>query len=273
MSNEFYGNQQQTETGSPAQAHAEAIRLRGYSIVHGVIEPEALKAWRARIDGIYAEQEKEFGASALEAIQERDVARAPLLYDRSFIDLAMQPLVLDVVQHLLGEWAILSLQNAVINRPGVKHHQSSWHRDLPHARFTSSHPVGINALFAIDDFSAETGGTQILPFTHQSLSLPSDGFIAENAMTATMTAGSVILFDAMIFHRAGANAAKAERRAVNHLYTLSMIKQQYDFPAALGDAAQFDAPTQRLLGYPSAVPRDDRAWRSARAARLNQAAA
>lgn len=270
----FYGNQEQNTIGSAIDGYVEEIRLRGYAVIPNVFSAQELEVWRTKIDAVYAQQEKEFGGpEALDAIQEKDVARAPLIYDRDFLGFAMQPIVMQVVHKILGEWAILSLQNAIINRPNTKHHQSTWHRDLPHAKFIALSPIAINALYAIDAFSEATGGTQILPFTHQSLTLPSAEFIEKNAITANVPAGSVILFDSLIFQRAGVNTATITRRAVNQLYTLSLIKQQYDFPAVFGDPSQFDEPTQRMLGYPSRVLRDDKEFRAVRAARLKKAKA
>jgi len=99
--------------------------------------------------------------------------------------------------------------------------------------------------------------------------LPSDAYIAANRVVASAPAGSAIVFDTMLFHRAGANSSANIRRAVNHLYTTPILKQQYDFPRALGDDANFDPAIARLLGYSSQVPIDVRAWRTARAARLS----
>jgi len=271
MAEDFYGQQSQRVISDRADTHVEELQLLGYTVIPSVLTDSALDGWRAKIDAIYHQQENAFGgAQALEQIQERDMCRCPLLYDHSFIDLAAQPIVMQIVHKILGEWAILSLQNAIINRPGTTHHQGTWHRDLPHAQFTSSHPIAVNAMVAIDEFSVSTGATHILPFTHHSLQVPSAEYIAAHAKPVMCKPGSIVMFDAMIFHRAGVNTSSIIRRGVNHLYTLSMIKQQYDFPRAFGSAAQFDEPTQRLLGYPSAVPLDDRSWRKMRAQRLTR---
>lgn len=267
MKESFYGNINQTQADDEATRHAEEIALRGFTIIKGLFSADDLAEWRKKIDLVYDIQEQEFGRDALILIQELDTCRAPLIYDFEFIKLATHPTILSVVEKFLGNWFILNLQNAVINRPHQTHHQSSWHRDLPYQNWVISRPLAINALLAIDDFSELTGGTLVVPFTHKTEVLPSDAYIAANRVIAAAPAGSAILFDSMLFHRAGANTSHAVRRAVNHLYTTPILKQQYDFPRALGDRPDMEPAIARLLGYTSQVPIDVLAWRKARTAR------
>ncbi|MFH2139919.1 MAG: phytanoyl-CoA dioxygenase family protein [Pseudomonadota bacterium] len=267
MKESFYGRIQQTKVDGDVARYVEEIAVRGFTVIPELFSLEQLTAWREKIDGVYRAQETDFGRDALIAIQELDMCRAPLLYDFEFIQLATHPLILSVVKEILGDWFILNLQNAIINRPNQMHHQSSWHRDLPYQNWVISRPLAINALVAIDEFSEITGGTHVVPFTHKTEVLPSDAYIDANRIVAAAPAGSAIVFDSMLFHRAGANRSSNIRRAVNHLYTTPILKQQYDFPNALGTRPDMDAATARLLGYTSQVPLNDRVWRANRAAR------
>ncbi|MDH3536508.1 MAG: phytanoyl-CoA dioxygenase family protein [Gammaproteobacteria bacterium] len=268
MKDKFYGSLKQTAVHDDIDLHVEEISIKGYSVVTGLIDAESLDSWRERIDDIYLRQEADFGKDELARIQETDACRAPLLYDLDFVKLAAHPKVLSIVDRILGDWYILNLQNAVINRPETEHHQSSWHRDLPHQNFVISQPLAINALYAIDDFSELSGGTCILPLSHKTEVLPSDEYIERNQLSVVMPAGSAVVFDSMLLHRAGVNKGNSIRRALNHLYTRPILKQQYDFPRALGDQINLDSRTEQLLGYTSQVPVDDKAWRHARARRM-----
>ena len=267
MKESFYGRIEQTEVNDDIARYAEEIAIQGFTIIPNLFSSAELKVWRDKIDTVYSQQEQEFGKDNLRAIQELDMCRAPLLYDFDFIQLATHPTILAVVSYFLGDWFILNLQNAIINQPHQKHHQSSWHRDLPYQNWVISRPIAINALLAIDAFSEVTGGTHVVPFTHKMEILPSDIYIEANRVVASAPAGSAIIFDTMLFHRAGANSSKNIRRAVNHLYTTPILKQQYDFPRALGERAGLDPDILRLLGYTSQVPIDVRDWRKARAER------
>lgn len=210
----------------------EEIGMRGFTIIKDLLPAEELTVWREKIDRIYERQEKEFGREALAAIQEIDFCRPPLLHDFEFIKLATHQHFLPIILAFLVDWFVLNLQNAIINRPNKGHHQSSWHRDLPYQNCVMSRPLAINVLL--------------------------------NRQAAAASAGSAIVFDSMLFHRAGANTSSVIRRAVNQLYTSPIIKQQYDFPRALGAQPRLEPAIARLLGYDSQVPIDDQAWRRLR---------
>ena len=76
--------------------------------------------------------------------------------------------------------------------------------------------------------------------------------------------GSFIVFDSMLFHRAGVNRTDRVRRAVNQVYTIPLIAQQISLPAALGGRYNSDSQLARLLGYESAPAESVVAWRERR---------
>jgi ectoine hydroxylase-related dioxygenase (phytanoyl-CoA dioxygenase family) len=270
MVDSVYGHLEQTQVGDDIAQYAEQIAIRGFTVIPALFSGADLIKWREKIDSVYNKQETEFGRDALIAIQELDTCRAPLLYDFEFIQLAAHALVLSVVKRLLGDWVILSQQNGIINRPNQTHHQNSWHRDLPYQNYVISRPLAISALIAIDEFSEATGGTHVVPFTHKLETLPSAPYIESNRAVIAAPAGSAIVFDSMLFHRAGVNKSQIVRRGVNQVYTIPLLKQQYDFPRALGQRLDLAPAIAQLLGYTSQVPIDDRAWREGRAARARR---
>lgn len=264
MKENFYGKLSQVECNSDIDLYVEEIRNDGFTIIENILSEDELKNYRKKIDEVYKTQEDEFGLEKLTSIKEKNMCRMPLKYDDYFINIATNKIVLEVVERFLGEFYILNLQNAIINNPNEEHHQSSWHRDLPYQNYVISNPLSINALFCIDDFSVETGGTVVVPYTHKTEILPSDRYIKKHAVTAVAKAGSVIVFDSMLFHKAGYNSSNIIRRAVNHQYQIPLLKQFYDFPKALDGKFSDDEFLAQLLGYTSQVPLDDVTWRNGR---------
>lgn len=264
MKENFYGRLLQVDSKDDVDLYVEEIKNDGFVIIEDVLSKEELQLYREKIDNIYEAQEKEFGAERLEKLNEKNMCRMPLKYDDYFINIATNRVVIDIVKRILGDFFILNLQNSIINTPDEEHHQSSWHRDLPYQNFVISNPLSINALFCIDDFNETTGGTVVVPFTHRTEVLPSDKYISKHAVTANAKAGSVIVFDSMLFHKAGYNSSNIIRRAVNHQYQIPLLKQFYDFPKALNGKFADDKFLSQLLGYTSQVPLDDIEWREKR---------
>ena len=238
------------------------IRKVGFTVIDSGLNAAELQDIRERIDGIYAFQLQEIGGlEQLMRIDDGNVARSLLGYDEYFIKLAAHPRIMAINKLLLGEYFILMSQNAIINDPGDAHYQLTWHRDLNYQHFTSSRPLAASALFCIDAFSPETGGTFVLPASHKDETFPSPEYIAKHETQVSAPAVAILLFDAMIYHRAGENRSPGLRRAVNHIYTLPLIKQQISFPKMLGDKFQNDPELRQFLGYETETADSVQHWR------------
>ncbi len=264
MKDDFYGRLDQTPCNSDIELHVEEIRTHGFSIVENLLNEDELDIYREKIHSIYKQQEDKLGLDKLTSLQEKDLCRMPIKYDDFFINLVINEKILSIVKKILGDYFILNLQNAIINTPNEKHHQNKWHRDLPYQNYVISNPLSINVLFCIDDFSRETGGTAVLPYTHKMDVLPSDRYIKKHSLLLNAKAGSAIVFDSMLIHKAGYNSSQKTRRAVNHMYSTPIMKQFYDFPRALKGKFSEDKFLSQLLGYTSQTAIDDVAWRENR---------
>lgn len=256
-----YGINQQTILTTAWEAHIEELQINGFSVLHDVLHDLELKECRQKLDAVYQLQKEEIGEENLEKINEKNLARCPLVYDNYFLQLAIHPRILEIIKHILGEYFILHLQNGIINTPNEEHHQSSWHRDLPYQNFVISKPLAIGALYCIDDFTVESGSTFVLPHSHRVESIPSAKFIETYSQQIIAKAGSVILFDSMLFHKAGYNSANFIRRAINHVYAVPILKQQINLPLALKGKYADDEFLSKFLGYQSNSATSDVEWR------------
>jgi ectoine hydroxylase-related dioxygenase (phytanoyl-CoA dioxygenase family) len=249
-----FGVKEFSSAASEVDQAAEDIRLLGYKIVPGALTAAELDEAREKMDRIYAQQIDEAGGEhQLAAINDTYTARCMLAYDEFFLKVATNAKVLSIVQRFLGDYFVLMLQNGVINIPSVGNEQNagSWHRDLNYQHFISTRPISISALFCVDDFSEETGGTFVLPASHKSEAFPSEEFVRQHEQVINARAGSVIVFDSMMYHRGGLNRSPRPRRAINHMYTLPFIKQQISLPHMLKGKYRDDQFLNKFLGYDS----------------------
>lgn len=264
MKETSYGVRKQARVTGDLDRHVEELTILGFTILENVVNESDLQELRDRLDRVYSVQENSLGKENLAAINEVNLARCPLAYDDYFLTLATNKRILEIVDQLLGGFFVLHLQNGIINLPNEKHHQSSWHRDLPYQDFEISKPLALSALYCVDDFSTETGATIILPFSHRLDLLPSEDFIEKHQMSVGAPRGSVIVFDSMLYHRAGYNSSVNPRRAVNHVFTAGILKQQVDIPAMLDGKYRDDSFLAMLLGYDSRMAKSVDEYRSER---------
>lgn len=249
-----YGVKERHRLESEFDGYVEDIKRDGFAILPGVLSEAELEEGRAKLDRIYEVQLEEFGGiERLEAIGDIYVAGCLLAYDEFFLKMATKPRVLALVEHFLGDYFTLMMQNGIINVPQVGEEQnpSRWHRDLGYQHFTSSRPLGITALYCLDDFSEVTGGTRVLPGSHKAETFPSDDYVRRHERSVEAPAGSAVMLDVMVYHGGGYNRSQQVRRGVNNIYTLPLIKQQISMPSMLKGRYSDDPFLSKLLGYDS----------------------
>jgi ectoine hydroxylase-related dioxygenase (phytanoyl-CoA dioxygenase family) len=268
-----FGVKEYSSATSEVERAVEDIRITGDTVLSGVLSADELAVCRTKLHEVYARQVEEVGAEdRLHLIHDAYTARCPLAYDDFFLRVATHPRVLDVVAALLGDYYIIMLQNGLLNVPDVGNDQNAgqWHRDLNYQHFVSTRPLSISALFCIDRFSAESGGTMMLPGSHKHEPFPSEDYVRAHETPIDAEPGAVLVFDSMIYHRGGLNRTAEPRRAINHMYTLPLLRQQISVPKLLGGRYQDDPFLRRFLGYEIETPDSVRAFREERIARVAQ---
>lgn len=248
-----YGVRLANESRSPLDEAAETLRLLGYAVVDAGLSSAELEALRNRFRTLY--EADEHGALR-RAAGEAELLRCPLALDPAFLSLAANPRILTLCEALIGPGFILNQQNGVVNPAGAEtYSQSPFHRDLPYQHFVSSRPLALNALFCLDPFTEENGATWVIPASHKEEAFPSEPVLRAQRRQISAPAGSFLVLDCMLWHGGGVNRSAQDRRAVNHVYTIAMMRQQIDLPAYLGEGFTRDERLRQLLGFRHPQPR------------------
>lgn len=257
------------------QHTVNAVRTAGYMIVEGVVSPDLVTETRDHMYSVRDRIQSEVGAERLARAGELGILRNMMKYDEFFLRYLELPEMLQVVDATVSSTAILHLQNGFILpsfSPGEapRTFQNRFHMDFP--RVLNGYMASINALFAIDEFTAQNGGTLAVPGTQQQTLPPDPAYLERAASPVECPAGSMLVFDSTLWHAAGANVSGKDRLGMNHQFTRSFIKQQVDYVRALGDECVLRQPprTQQLLGWYTRVvtsldeyykPEDERLYR------------
>ncbi len=264
-----YGVHNQTRSETEIDRAVESIRLVGFAVVDGGYGPSEIARFATSFDRALDANLARHGLEFLKRLDENNTMRALLGIDRTFLELAQNSTVLAICRQLMGEYIILHQQNGVINPANAQHYnQAAFHRDLPYQHLVSSHPLAVNALYCVDTFTEQNGGTYVVPASHKSEAFPSDAMVGALQMQISAKAGSFILIDSMLFHCGGVNYTDRPRRAVSHLYSLPILRPQIDLSAELGEDYSDDADVRRLLGYDVRTPQSVAAFYAARQKRV-----
>jgi ectoine hydroxylase-related dioxygenase (phytanoyl-CoA dioxygenase family) len=246
-------------------ANVEELEYNGYTVISSGISSAELTTIREGVDRSYERQLTESIAASAVLKSDNDILRCPLAYDDIFLKIASAAPLMELCRRVIGTNFVLLQQNAIINRPTTKEYQSRWHRDLLYQHFVTTKKLALNALFCVDDFSFETGGTVVLPGTHRVEAFPSSRFVKIYEKVLNAAAGSIVVLDAMLFHRSGYNISTQNRRGVNHVIGRPLLVQQLDLPRILNGKHSEDPFLRRYLGYQWNPAPDVATWRSQRA--------
>jgi ectoine hydroxylase-related dioxygenase (phytanoyl-CoA dioxygenase family) len=249
-----YGIKHQAPAGSDLDRALEHLKLVGYAVLDSGYDSEEQAEIAAAFDRAHRAQADKYGDDSLREIDEHNTVRMPMSYEPVFRKLASNPRILAIAEHLIGGshttgTYVLNQQNGIVNPAGQDYNQAAYYRDLPYQHFTSSRPLAINALYCVDAFTSENGATLVIPGSHKSEPFPSDETVRALERQISAPAASFLVLDCMVYHSGAINRSAANRRAVNHVYTIPMIRQQIDIPSVLGPGDDLSEDMRKLFGY------------------------
>ena len=109
--------------------------------------------------------------------------------------------------------------------------------------------ISVSAIWAIDEFTAENGATEVIPGSHRwgdEVRRTDHPDVAK----VVMPAGSVVVFAGTLWHRGGANRSDRPRLAITPQYCEPWARQQEQQILSVGPrAAEYSERIQSLLGY------------------------
>jgi ectoine hydroxylase-related dioxygenase (phytanoyl-CoA dioxygenase family) len=167
---------------------------------------------------------------------------------RVFDEQAIDPLLLGVLDRVLGPNAVLSAPVGINIGPGET--AQNLHTDdgiypvkRPHAQFV------LNTMWALDDFTEENGATQVVPGSHAWTEKAADA--ESRIVRAVMPAGSVMFFLGSVWHGGGANNTDRHRLGVILHYCAGWLRPQENHVIGVPREIVRELPPrlQELLGY------------------------
>ena len=178
------------------------------------------------------------------------LAKAPAI-----AEMVEHPDVLAIVDTLLAPHYLLSAALAINVHPGET--PQPFHID-DNAGGTASpkprEPLGVSAIWALDDFTKTNGATEVAPGSH----LWPDGREPRDheIQQVVMPAGSALVFAGSLIHRGGANSSDGLRLAITPQYCMPWLRQIENMVLAVppATAAQYSERVQGLLGYSIVEP-------------------
>ena len=211
------------------------VNDQGYVIVENVLTDEQIKRLRSGMSDFFDASARLYGNAQLgeptnrsrfqgkQTIHVQNVLAKTNVAD----EVAAMPFFRALLSGILGHDFILNA-GAVAMSPDPGCTPQGLHQDdgffvlMPRPRM----PLVVTAAFALDDFTKDNGGTQIVP---GSCRWGSDRQpLPEEVIFAEMPAGSMLLWEGGIFHGGGGNSTQDTRRTLTLNYTRGWLRTQFN---------------------------------------------
>ena len=235
---------------APRERIIDAMRADGAVIVTGLIEEsladQVLAELRPALDRAGLTQVSGFNGSLtnrFNGILREAPSAAPLIEHDMVVTIADAFLLPHCANYQIGSLTAIEIM------PGES--EQALHRD------DSLYPIQlagvelqIGVMWSLTDFTAENGGTRVVPGSHRFLRawhLPD----VSNWVASAMPKGSALFYLGSTWHGGGANKSNAPRAGLINTYSLGWLRQesnQYlEHPPEV--AKQFSPRLRALLGY------------------------
>lgn len=233
---------------APPDAVIASLDEHGYALVEAVLDPDDVARRAAALEDLFAATPT--GRNAFEGYRTQRIY-AVFAKTRAFDDLAVHPLLINALQHVLGEHHQFSAPVALRIGPGEA--AQVLHRDEDIYPLPRPHPpVVLNSMWALCDFTAANGATRLVPGSHRWTAGGHDRWPDDSEpVAAEMPAGSVLLYQGGLLHGGGANTTDQPRPGLLLEYVVSWLRPQETQLLAVPPEVVSELPErlQELLGY------------------------
>jgi ectoine hydroxylase-related dioxygenase (phytanoyl-CoA dioxygenase family) len=203
---------------------AATVERDGIAIMRDFIPADLLTRIRTRVDELNR-IERDSGIGFLESEGANQRVFNLVNKGEVFEEIVQHPAIMDIMARLLGGDCILSGFSSNTTGPGGEPmllHSDSGYVPPPHPEYLLS----ANAIWMLDDFTLENGGTEYVPGSHRLRTNP-DPSRDYTCVPLIAPAGSVAILHGYTWHRTGANVSRdSHRRALFAYYVRPFLRVQ-----------------------------------------------
>ncbi len=228
--------------------HIDRLDRDGFTIVHDAFDVVLADQLSSDIDRIEAVRKVRPADNDFEGRHTTRVYNL-LAHSAGYEPIPVHPVVLPLVEHLLGDGCLISSLSSITIGPGET--AQPIHADdqvIPIAKPHAACPA--NSMWALTDFTEANGATRVIPGSHLADHSPAYGQSFES-IPAEMPMGSILVWHGSLWHGGGANGTDQDRIGIAANYCAGFIRQQENQQLGLDPdlVRTFPPRLQDLVGY------------------------
>jgi ectoine hydroxylase-related dioxygenase (phytanoyl-CoA dioxygenase family) len=233
--------------------HAERLDVCGFTVIDNALDPATVAEARTRIEELYrvdpgvAANRK----SPADTFHLENLANKGRVFETFFL----QPMAVRLASRFLGERFIAQ----DIWSFGVAPHSPAYRLHSDDDVRTPGTPLSMVTIYPLVDFTADNGGTRVVPGSHWIPRYP-DRQSCIGEINIEAPAGSCIVVFASTWHSSGANSSDAIRTSMSAYFSVPWIRQELDFSRTLSPEviARAAPETRRIFGLQARSPHTER---------------
>jgi ectoine hydroxylase-related dioxygenase (phytanoyl-CoA dioxygenase family) len=190
--------------------HVLKIETLGFSVIDDFFDENTcleLKFHLEKAIDSYSPVDKS-ERSLMDRFHMHDLLCQNIVFSRTLED----PRLNQLLAPLIGEFWIMYAYTSSSLPPNGQNYGSRIHVDCP--RFIPNYISNVGVIWALDEFTEENGATFVLPGSHNSELIPTEDFFKTNSIRLTCKKGSLVVFNARMWHAAGSNNTDKFRHAL-----------------------------------------------------------
>tara|TARA_Y100000589_G_scaffold329445_1_gene376026 strand:+ start:1237 stop:2025 length:789 start_codon:yes stop_codon:yes gene_type:complete len=234
--------------------HIDEIDNKGWTLMKGCYNSNLIDKINQGIEKVKPTYHKIQEEAGLSNLSHNSTHHTFVSY-RGVLDLLDPNPTHDILTEFFGGKYILNTMGAAWCDPrGAYNYTQKIHRDI--RSYSSSSRLYLNGVILLDDTNEENGATHMIIKEYNTEEKPSDDYFMSHSERICGKKGDIILFDGNMWHSAGVNQTDKTRRIFSQLFTKPFVKQQMDYPRALGLDFKMEISENlaQILGYNSMTP-------------------
>jgi ectoine hydroxylase-related dioxygenase (phytanoyl-CoA dioxygenase family) len=228
-----------------------SIEELGFAVVQDIFSSEEMAL---AADHLLRSVEKEAQFHGAKEHKDYGILLACPIYGGPFLKVLDNKDLWAPFNQILGNSCIAYVYTSSSLPPGDSNFTSRIHVDRPHFKPNAIEDLG--CLICVSAFNKKSGGTWVLPKSHETPDQPERAYFYENAIQIKAEVGSVFYFNLRLWHAGGQNLTSHWRHALGLGMIKPYLKQRIDLPRAIPKEYQKDMSVmaKQKLGYFAQAP-------------------
>jgi ectoine hydroxylase-related dioxygenase (phytanoyl-CoA dioxygenase family) len=228
------------------------VETRGYAVIEHFLGPSSVQGLKRSLGAALVRCRTTGGSQ--QRLNDRHHIHDLMVVDEKFRDLLEDARLQQLLAPHLGEHWVMYAASSSSVPPMGRSASSRIHVDSP--RFQLGYSFNIGVIWTLDDYTDRNGCLEVLPGSHHSAEAPDQDLFDAGSTKVLCGAGSLILFNARLFHRTSVNFTKRWRHAMTMNACRSFMKPRMDWPRMIPNpiGENLQPQTRRILGFDTRVP-------------------